>query len=261
MNSKAVFLNELLSQYEESGLNYKLPIVLGKNENGKSEFADLVDLEHILMAGSTGSGKSIFGHSIISTFIKIFSPAQLRLFLIDMKVVEFPSFYNGLPHLLAPVATGFDKAFNGLGWVRNEKNSRLRKSKSELKKMPYIVIVIDTFSDLIINYSKRFQKLIKETLDKAAEAKIYFIIYDSRPSPDVFTPLIRASFPTRICFNVSRAVDSKITINNFGGEKLLGKGDMLLLKKGSHRPIHLQAPFISEQEIKEIVNHAINLKQ
>jgi len=255
-----ISLEKLLRQYKESDLNYKLPVILGENENGKPEFADLTELKHILIAGSTGSGKSLFEHSIISTFLKLFSVEQVKLLLVDMKAVEFPFFHKGVPLLLAPVQTENQSVLSGFQWINNEKNIRLKRGESELRKLPYIVVIIDTFSDLICNDPREFKDLIRAILDKGAEVKIHFIMCDSRPSLDVFTNFIRASFPTKICFNVSSAIDSKMAINTTGGEKLLGKGDMLLLKKGKHRPIHLQAPFISEKEIKEIVNRAKKIK-
>ncbi len=258
-----------IKKYRQLGLDYNLPVCLGIDDKRNEHFADLVDLKHILMAGSTGSGKSIFGHTLIASLLSLVNPNKLKLLLIDMKRVEFPRIYDNLPCLLTKVLFDSNEVFTQLDLLANEKKARLKKilqSKADnfeeycqqhpKENLPYIVVIIDTFSDIILFDSLRFEKLIGQLTDSSDKTGIHLVIYDSRPSLDVFTPLIRASFPTRICFNVSRVIDSKITINTSGGEKLLGRGDMLLLREDQKRPIHLQAPFISEKEIKDIVNQS-----
>jgi len=244
-----VNFKNLLEEYKKSNLNYKLPIILGENTEGKSEFTDLVNLEHILMTGTTGSGKSMFEHTIISTLTSLYTPDQLRLYLVDMKRVEFQS-YEGLPHLLSPVNKGWslDDVFKGLEWIIDEKNNRL-KIGDEINKYPYIVVIIDTFSDLVSHDSQKFQDYMSKLIDKAAGVKIHVIMSDSRPSPDVYTPLVLSLFPTKICFNVSSDIDSKLIIGSKGGEELRGAGDMLFLPPNLKEAIRIQAPYISDEEI------------
>ena len=254
-------VKDFIKKYRQLGLDYNLPVCLGIDDEGNEHFADLVDLNHILMAGSTGSGKSIFGHALIYSLSSLVDTKKLKFLLIDMKMVEFTRVYYNFPYLLTKPIFDPNKALIQLDLLVNEKQTRLKKilrSKADnfeeycqqhpKENLPYIVVIIDTFSDMILSYSTRFEKLISQLTDNSTKTGIHLVIYDSRPSQDVFTPLIRASFPTRICFNVSRVVDSKITINTSGGEKLLGSGDMLFLKEGQKSPIHLQAPFISEKD-------------
>jgi len=244
-----VNFKKLLEEYKKNNLNYKLPIILGEDEQGKPQFADLVNLGSILMTGTTGSGKSMFEHTIISTLTSLYTPDQLRLYLVDMKRVEFQS-YEGLPHLLSPVNKGWslDDVFTGLEWIIDEKNNRL-KIGDEINKYPYIVVIIDTFSDLISHDPQKFQDYISKLMDKAAGVKIYVIMSDSRPSPDVYTPLVLGLFPTKICFNVTSDIDSKLIIGSKGGEELKGAGDMLLLPPNLKEAIRIQAPYISSEEI------------
>ena len=247
-----IILKKLLSTYKKAKLNYKLPVILGVNESGKSEFADLSDLIHILMTGTTGSGKSMFEHTILSTLISFFTPKQLRLYLVDMKLVEFQS-YEGLPHLLAPINNyDIDRVYAGLEWLIDEKNRRLRIG-DEINKCSYIVVIIDTFSDLMVDNSQKFEGYITKLINRASEVKMHAIMSDSRPSPDVYTPLIRKLFPTKICFNVSKAEDSKLIIGKSGGELLKGVGDMLFVAPDSAE-VRIQAPYISDDQINKIIN-------
>lgn len=251
-----IHLSRLAQKYMKSNLSYRLPIILGENKAGKSHFVDLVDLKHILMTGSTGSGKSMFEHIIISTLLSSFTPSQLRLYLVDMKLVEF-NVYNGLPHLLAPASKDWDpeKIYSGLKWLHNEKDIRLKR-KNEIDNFPYIVVIIDTFSDLMAHNSQQFQEYISKLIDNASEVKIHVIMSDSRASTNLFTPLIKNLFPTKICFNTYDAEASKLIIGADGGEKLLGNGDMLFLPPNSKKAINLQAPYISDEEIRQQVSSA-----
>lgn len=243
-------LKRLIKQYKELGLNYKLPIILGENKQGEPKFADLVDLKHILMTGMTGTGKSMFEHTVISTLTSFYTPDQLKIYLVDIKRVEFQS-YEKLPHLLSPVSKGWapDDVFNGLDSIIHEKNNRL-KIGNEISKLPYIVLIIDTFSDLICNSPIKFQDYMRELMDRADEVKIHVIMSDSRLSPiDVFTPLIQSLFPTKICFKVSTIEDSKLIIGAEGGEKLKGCADMLFLAPGKKESIILRTPYLSDADI------------
>lgn len=246
-----ISLEILSAQYKKSNLDYKLPVILGVNDNGKSEFADLTQLKHILMTGTTGSGKSMFMNTMISTFLTTFSTHQLRLFLVDMKIVELTE-YNGLPYLLSPVVVDEDKLYAGLDWFIDEKESRLKRM-NEIDKLPYLVVFIDTFSDLIYSNGVKFQDYLSKLMDKASDVKIHVIISDSRPAADVYTQLIRNLFPAKICFNVSSATDSKVIIGKAGGENLRGSGDMLFLSPEEKEPERIQAPYISDYEIKNII--------
>ena len=220
-----VSLKKLLDEYRNSNLNYKLPIILGLNEDGKPEFIDLTVLKHILMTGTTGSGKSMFIHTTIYNFLHSFSIHEIRFFLADMKMVELLT-YEGSPYLLSPVIVRTDKVYPVLQWLINEKDRRLRII-SELEKYPSIIVFIDTFSHLMSDNSNKFQKYLSKLMDKAADIKIHLIMSDSRPSPDNFTTLIRNLFPTKICFNVSKSEDSKLIIGKSGGERLRGGWGML----------------------------------
>lgn len=245
--------NKLFKEYKKSNLNYQLPVMLGEDEEEKPQFADLVDLKHILMTGSTGSGKSVFENVIITTFMSLFSSNELRLFLVDMKRVDLVS-YKGSPYLLTPNAVvEFDKFYSSLDWLIQEKDRRFKINEASLKQSPYIIAVIDTFSDLIAENSQKFQDYMGKLIDKAAEVKIHIVMSDSRPSTDVYTRLILGLFPTKICFNVTAEQDSKKIIGRGGGEKLKGKGDMLFLPPYLKEPVRIQAPWISEEEIQALV--------
>lgn len=252
LKNKMITLKKLLNTYKKTNLNYKLPIILGVNNSGKSEFADLVDLKHILMGGSTGSGKSILEETIISTLATFYTPEQLKFFLVDMKLVELQA-YEGFPYLQASV-NGFptESVFHSLEVLIEEKNKRL-SIKNDFNKYPYIIAIIDTFSDLMAFDSKKFQDIIVKLIDKASEVKIHVIMSDSRISPDLYTDQIVRLFPTKICFNVQDAEASKRIIGAGGGERLKGRGDMLFLPPGTKKPIRIQAPYISEGEINVIV--------
>jgi len=264
-----ISLEKLLRQYKESDLNYKLPVILGENENGKPEFADLTELKHILITGSPGSGKSVFQHNLISTFLKLFHPDYLKLLLVDMKLTAL-WVYERSPHLLSPILPKilvnhagkryYDKIgiFSALQWLIQERNIRL--NKRNLDKEPYIIVVIDTFCDLMFDEIQDFKDQIKELVKKAAEVKIHIILSDSRTSPEVFPNIFLKIFPTKICFNTSSAKASKLFIRTEGGEKLRGAGDMLFLPPNKRKPLRIQTSFISDEEIKNTVKQARSIK-
>lgn len=261
-NQNTVYFKDLFKEYNESKLNYKLPIILGKDNKGKSQFADLTKLDHILITGETGSGKSIFEHSILATFLTLFSPDELGLFLVDMKRVDLTE-YNDAKHLLTPVTGENEKVLAALNWFRDEKDRRLNPDKLSKKfnlsnENKPLVIIIDTFSDLVASHSETFQFLLAEVMHESDKSNIHVIMSDSRPSPEVFTPLIRNLFPTKICFNSSFKGYTEIMFEKETRNAKTIPGSMLFLPPDVKDPIKIQAPFISENEIKFILNEKIN---
>lgn len=255
---KNIILNKLIEEYKKTNLNYKLPVILGVNENGKQEFADLTDLKHILMTGTTGSGKSVFMSSMISTFLSLFSTHQLRLMLVDMKRVELTE-YEGLPYLLSPVAVEADKIYACLQWLIDEKTIRLKRM-DEIDQLPFLVVFIDTFSDLMYHDSVKFQDYLATLMNQASDVKIHVIMSDSRPSSDIYTTLILNLFPTKICFNVSESSYSELIIGKAGGEKLRGAGDMLISLPNKKELLRTQAPYIPDDEIGHFVESVMARK-
>lgn len=253
-----VLYKELFEQLKKSSLKYNLPVILGKNETDTSIFGDLSNLENILIGGTTGSGKSVFNHNIISTLLSLYTPDKLRLLLIDMKLVEFNQ-YKDLPHLLSPVLPqkndkGINKIFSGFEWLLMEKNNRKNMTEEQLSKYPYIVVLIDTFSDLMASDSEKFESFIMKITDRSSDVKMHTIICDSRIGNEVFTNNILESFQTKIAFNTSDSRSSQLLLGVEGAEKLLGSGDMLYLPKNADSPTRIQVPYISDEEISEIIN-------
>ena len=219
------------------------------------------------MTGQTGSGKSVFGHSIIASMLYFLNTyGGVKLLLVDMKRVEFPM-YNGLPYLLAKPLFDVKDVLIQLELLVKEQEVRLGRLKQKRigdieeyhrqypqERLPYIVVLIDTFSDIMCSEPKRFEELINKLTDSSVKVGIHVVMWDSRPSVDVYTPLILSSFPTKICFATASVSDSKVIINSPGGTKLSGRGDMLLLKENQEYPIRLQASFISDKEIEAIID-------
>ena len=258
--------------------NYKpLEIVLGKDITGNPVKIDLKECPHLLIAGSTGSGKSVCLHSIITTFIYNISPKELRFIMIDPKMVEL-KFYNGIPHLLTEVITNPKDAVLALKYLVNEMQRRYylldqfgardiekynEKIEKKIKKseeaeyLPYIVTIIDEFADLMMMVAKEIEELIVRLAQKARAVGIHLILATQRPSVDVITGIIKANFPSRIAFQVASKIDSRTILDVTGAEKLLGKGDMLLSYSGRPNLIRLQGAFISEDEIEKIVDFIV----
>lgn len=264
---KYFFLKDSLITYEHLNLGYKLPICLGIDEKGKEHFADLVDLEHILMAGSTGSGKSVFNNDIICGLMTRFSPDYVRFYLTDVKRVELSLYNKAAQYLISPVDVEVDRSHEGLERVAREKNRRLEtilrsgsKSIQEYnlkfpnQKFPYLVTIVDTFSDLVMYDPERFEKIIQNLTSDATKAGIHLVMCDSRPSPDVYPEAIKNCFPTKIAFNTSSSIDSKVIIGQEGAEQLLGRGDLFLQRKGQTKLLHLQAPYVSDQEVHNYIS-------
>lgn len=212
-------------------------------------------MKHILMTGTTGSGKSVFMSSMISTFISLFSTHQLRLMLVDMKRVELLSF-EGIPYLLSPVAVEVERVYACLDWLLDERTNRLKRIDT-IDELPFLVVFIDTFSDLMQHNSTEFQDYLSELMPQAEDVKIHIVMSDSRPSVDVFTSVIRNLFPTKICFNVSSYIDSNLIIGQSGGEELRGNGDMLFSSTDNKAVVRLQAPYVSDDEINRLVKSSL----
>jgi len=263
---RAISFDSILKQYKLSKLNYKLPVLLGVDVENKERFADLVELENIVIAGTTGSGKSTFNHVLINTLISKYSSKELKMYLADPKRVELLS-YKILPHLIDIVHIELDNILHSLGLMTVERKRReilledrhvksFDEYNSQLtdNKLPYIVIIIDTFSDMMAYAPIRFENYMSQILSDSTTYGMHTVICDSRPSVDVFTEKLMKLFPTRIAFNTSSIIDSRVSLGQAGAEKLLGRGDMLFLPENVQRPIRIQGAYISENEIEKIIN-------
>jgi len=257
-----VYLSEILSNTDFRKKEIKLPIALGKNISGKPVVGDLASMPHLLIAGTTGSGKSVCINTIILSLLYRHTPDKCKFILIDPKMLEL-STYEGIPHLLCPVITEAKKAASVLGWVVKEMESRYRlmtkegvrnidgyNSKHKLP-MPYIVVVVDEMSDLMLVAGKEIENYIQKLSQMARAAGIHIIMATQRPSVDVITGTIKANFPTRISFQVTSKIDSRTILGEQGAEQLLGKGDMLYMSS-ANRIVRIHAPFVSDNEIEKI---------
>ncbi len=259
-----VYLSEILNSPNFKKKEIKLPIALGKNISGLPIIGDLASMPHLLIAGTTGSGKSVCINTIILSLLYRHSPDRCKFILIDPKMLEL-STYEGIPHLLCPVITEAKKAASVLGWVVKEMESRYRlmtkegvrnidgyNSKHKLP-MPYIVVVVDEMSDLMLVAGKEIENYIQKLSQMARAAGIHIIMATQRPSVDVITGTIKANFPTRISFQVTSKIDSRTILGEQGAEQLLGKGDMLYMSS-ANKIIRIHAPFVSDNEIEKINN-------
>ena len=259
-----VYLSEIVSSNDFSKKEIKLPIALGKSISGVPITGDLSSMPHLLIAGTTGSGKSVCINTIILSLLYKHSPDKCKFILIDPKMLEL-STYEGIPHLLCPVITEAKKAASVLGWVVKEMESRYRlmtkegvrnidgyNSKHSLP-MPYIVVIVDEMSDLMLVAGKEIENYIQKLSQMARAAGIHIIMATQRPSVDVITGTIKANFPTRISFQVTSKIDSRTILGEQGAEQLLGKGDMLYMSS-ANRIIRIHAPYVSENEIEKINN-------
>jgi len=267
-----VTLREVL---EASPVNdNKLKVVLGRDISGEAITAELDKMPHLLVAGATGSGKSVCINGIITSILMNAKPHEVKLMMIDPKMVEL-NVYNGIPHLLTPVVTNPQKAAQALQKIvgemerrydlfshtgtRNIKgyNTYLERQNQEMNeknaKLPYIVVIVDELADLMMVASKDVEAAIMRLAQMARAAGIHLIIATQRPSVDVITGLIKANIPSRIAFSVSSAVDSRTILDSQGAEKLLGKGDMLYLPYGQSKPTRIQGAFLSDAEVEAIV--------
>lgn len=288
-NRQIVRLSEVFSSQSYADMTSPLTIALGKDIGGHPIVADLIKMPHVLVAGTTGSGKSVAINAMILSLIYKATPEQIRLILVDPKMLEL-SVYEGIPHLLAPVVTDMRQAANALRWcvaemerryklmsllgVRNigGYNQKIRDAiKNEtpltnpfsltpdtpepLEEMPLIVVVIDELADLMMVVGKKVEELITRLAQKARAAGIHLLLATQRPSVDVITGLIKANIPTRIAFQVSSRVDSRTILDQMGAEALLGQGDMLYLPPGTGYPQRVHGAFVSDEEVHRVVEH------
>ena len=267
---EAVHLREVLESEEFQNNKSKLTVALGKDVAGNIQLADIAKMPHVLIAGSTGSGKSVCINTIISSIIYNAKPSEVKLVMVDPKVVEL-SVYNGIPHLLIPVVTDPKKAAGALAWAVQEMDDRYnkfaQKGVRDLKgynkaiekeegvgKLPQIVIIVDELADLMMVAAKDVEESICRLAQKARAAGMHLVIATQRPSVDVITGLIKANVPSRIAFAVSSQVDSRTILDSVGAEKLLGKGDMLYFPAGAPKPARVQGAFVSDEEVEKIVD-------
>ena len=263
-----VGLREVIESDEFQSNDSKLSVALGKDVAGKPAIANIAKMPHVLIAGSTGSGKSVCINTIITSIIYNAKPSEVKLVMVDPKVVEL-SVYNGIPHLLIPVVTDPKKAAGALAWAVQEMDNRYNlfaeKGVRDLKgynkvmeqegfgKLPQIVIIIDELADLMMVAAKDVEDSICRLAQKARAAGMHLVIATQRPSVDVITGLIKANVPSRIAFAVSSQVDSRTILDQIGAEKLLGKGDMLYFPAGASKPTRVQGAFVSDEEVEQIV--------
>ena len=261
---ESVYLKEIIGNEKFQKKDIKLPIAIGKSISGLPIVGDLTAMPHLLIAGTTGSGKSVCINTIIVSLLYKLSPELCKFILIDPKMLEL-SAYEGIPHLLSPVITDSKKAAAALGWTVKEMNSRYKlMSKEGVRnidgyntkhklKMPYIVVVVDEMSDLMLVAGKEIENYIQKLSQMARAAGIHIIMATQRPSVDVITGTIKANFPTRISFRVSSKIDSRTILGEQGAEQLLGNGDMLFMSS-ANRIVRIHGPYVSEKEIEKITN-------
>lgn len=275
-----VTVREILEQIPKSKADSKLMVTLGRDIMGRPQYCEINKTPHLLVAGSTGSGKSVCINSIIVSILMRAKPDEVKLVLVDPKKVEL-SMYNGVPHLLAPVVTDPKKAnialkkivvemehrydmfsntstknIAGYNAYIDKKNESLPEEE-KIRKLPYIVVIIDELADLMLVAAKEVEDSIMRITQMARAAGIHLIVATQRPSTDVITGVVKANIPSRISFAVSSSIDSRTILDMTGAEKLLGKGDMLFLPQGENTPIRIQGTFIDDDEIKRVVDYTI----
>jgi DNA segregation ATPase FtsK/SpoIIIE, S-DNA-T family len=271
-----VGLREALESSDFAAAKAKLPIPLGRDVNGHYQIADLAKMPHLLVAGSTGSGKSIFVNVLIAAMLLNRTPDELRFVMVDPKMVEMTE-YNGIPHLLAPVVTDMEKVIGILRWAVTEMERRYQlfmrsgvrnieayhKRSKELgphlekppENIPYVVIIIDELADLMMTAPDDIETALVRLAQKARATGMHLILATQRPSVDVITGLIKANFPARIAFAVTSQIDSRVILDTPGAERLLGRGDMLYKAADSDKPQRIQGAFVSDKDISAIVSH------
>ena len=280
-NPSVVYVREIMEKLVALKSNNKLMVALGKDILSKPKYCEINKTPHMLVAGATGSGKSVCINCILASILMTAKPDEVKLLLVDPKKVEL-SVFNGVPHLLAPVVTDPKKASVALSKIVKEMEDRYdlfeekgvknigsyndmieKKNKdlpddAKLKKMPYIVVIVDELADLMLVASKEVEDSIMRITQMARAAGIHLIIATQRPSTDVITGVIKANIPSRISFAVSSGIDSRTILDMTGAEKLLGRGDMLFLPMGESTPTRIQGAWITEEEVKKIVDYTIS---
>lgn len=262
-DSATVYLKDVLSTSQFRSSPSKLTLSLGKDITGKPIIADLAEMPHLLIAGTTGSGKTVCVNGIIMSILLNASPNEVKFVMVDPKMVELSQF-NDIPHLLCPVVTDTKKASGVLNWIVGEMELRYRKlSKAGVRNikdynakgnyMPHIVVIIDELADLMQVSAKTVESAITRIAQLARAVGIHLILATQRPSVDVITGVIKANFPARICFNVTSKVDSRTVLDMNGAEALLGKGDMLFMKPGDAKPTRGQCSFVRDEEINKVI--------
>lgn len=268
-----VHFREVLESEEFKSSQSKLTLALGKDITGSPVMADLTRMPHLLIAGATGSGKSVCINTIIASIVYKAKPDEVKLLLIDPKVVELTN-YNGIPHLISPVVVEPQKAAGALKWIVNEMETRYElfaatgvrdivrynfivgeKKDENLRPLPYVVVIIDELADLMMIAPGEVEEAICRLAQMARAAGIHLIVATQRPSVDVITGLIKANIPSRIAFAVSSQIDSRTILDMSGAEKLLGRGDMLYHPIGISKPVRLQGCFLADKEVKNIVDY------
>ena len=272
-DTEMVHLRDIIDSEEFVTAESKLSMGLGKDVSGERVIADIAKMPHLLVAGSTGSGKSVCINTLITSLIYKAKPSEVKLVMVDPKIVEL-SVYNGIPHLLIPVVTDPRKAAGALAWAVQEMEDRYAKfaakgvrdikgynkaleedsSEETGVKLPQIVIIIDELADLMMVAAKEVEDAICRLAQKARAAGMHLVIATQRPSVDVITGLIKANIPSRIAFAVSSQIDSRTILDMTGAEKLLGKGNMLYYPTGVSKPTRVQGTFVSDKEVEKIVD-------
>ena len=260
---ETVTIRELLSNDNFKNTSLKIPLCIGKDISGNIEVIDLSKTPHLLVAGTTGSGKSVFINTLLASILYKFSPEELRLILIDPKMLEL-SVYNDIAHLLTPVVTEPKKAIIALKWVckemerrysmMNEENTRSLEgyNQKSQEKLPYIVVFIDEMADLMMTAGKEVEHYVQRLAQMARACGIHLVMATQRPSVDIITGSIKANFPSRISFQVASKYDSRTVLGEIGAEQLLGNGDMLMSKNGGNI-IRYQSAFISDNEVNKLI--------
>jgi len=261
-----VVLREVMESDVFQRMKSPLRLALGKDVAGKPVCADLTSMPHLLIAGTTGSGKSVCVNSILCTLLLTHSPADLRLILVDPKRVELTG-YNGLPHLLAPVVVDTERVMGALQWVQREMDARYHKFSEQgcrnivefnrrypQQALPYLVVVVDELADLMMQSPEETERSITRLAQLARATGIHLVLATQRPSVDVVTGLIKANFPSRIAFAVASGIDSRVILDQPGAERLLGRGDMLFQAPDAPAPVRSQGVYVSDAEIQRLVD-------
>ena len=268
--SEVVHLRDILDTDTFKNHKSKLAFALGKDVSGEEIVTDIAKMPHVMIAGATGSGKSVCINTLIASIIYKAKPSDVKLIMVDPKIVEL-SVYNGIPHLMIPVVTDPKKAAGALAWTVQEMENRYTKfaakgvrdlagyndaveKEDTLGKLPHIVIIIDELADLMMVAKNDVEGAICRLAQKARAAGMHLVIATQRPSVDVITGLIKANIPSRIAFAVSSQIDSRTILDQVGAEKLLGKGDMLFFPTGAPKPVRVQGAFVSDKEVEKIVD-------